>query len=89
LSLVLLLSVIGLLAAAILETLPWAWFLLPILVFGIAVLTGLLQLRAPAKVWAMLSMAQVFVLWKLLLLVKVAIGGSETQWRRTPRDEKS
>lgn len=89
LTVMLMLAVIGAGASAAFDQLPWLSFLLPIAIFGIAVLTGLVQLGAPRRVWVMLAMAPVFVVWKLILLAKVTFGSTETQWRRTPRDMKN
>ena len=55
-------------------------------VFAAAVLTGLLLNRAPAGVYLRLVSAPVFLLWKLLLLARLAIRPPETTWNRTPRD---
>jgi cellulose synthase/poly-beta-1,6-N-acetylglucosamine synthase-like glycosyltransferase len=86
LSIVLLLSFVGGLSATAVGPLsPW-WFLLPVCVFGAAVLTGLLQLRAPRKVWRLLCMAPIFVIWKLFLLAKIVSHPLETEWKRTPRE---
>ena len=86
LSLVLFVSAIGAAIASLTNALNPALFLLPILAFGAAVIVGLVHLRAPKRVWLLLSMAPIFVLWKLLLLGKVAIRSRETEWKRTPRD---
>jgi len=55
-------------------------------VFATAVLTGLLLNRAPAGVYLRLLSAPIFLLWKLLLLARLAIRPPEATWNRTPRD---
>lgn len=86
LSIVVLMTVTGLAVAPFLPGVPVAVFGAPVAAFGAAVLTGLIQLRAPAKVWLYIAAAPVFVLWKLALLFRVAAGPAETEWKRTPRD---
>jgi cellulose synthase/poly-beta-1,6-N-acetylglucosamine synthase-like glycosyltransferase len=86
LSVVLLLSLVGGLAAVVTGWLsPW-WFLAAPCVFALAVLTGLVQLRAPAKIWGSLCLAPIFVVWKLFLLVRIVSRRRETEWKRTPRN---
>jgi hypothetical protein len=55
-------------------------------VFAAAVVTGLWLNRAPAGVYLRLMTAPVFLVWKLLLLARLAFRPPETTWNRTPRD---
>jgi 1,2-diacylglycerol 3-beta-glucosyltransferase len=88
LSVVVLLGVIGIVLAW------WAgsaslWIVLASLgVFAIAVLSGLLQNRAPLAVYARLLGAPVFIVWKLALLARVALSRAPAAWQRTPRDPR-
>lgn len=86
LSVVLVLAALGFVGAWLAGGPPLWSFAVPVLVFALAVLTGLLQLRAPAKVFAYIAFAPVFIAWKLLLLAKIAFAPAETEWKRTPRD---
>jgi len=63
-------------------------FLIPLGVFGVTVLTGLLQLRPPFRTYLYLAAAPAFLAWKLLLLAKIALRPAETEWKRTPRSAK-
>ncbi|MEE4384559.1 MAG: glycosyltransferase family 2 protein [Pseudomonadales bacterium] len=53
--------------------------------FGAAVLTGLIQLRAPARLYGRIAFAPLFVIWKLTLLVRIRLLGGPDSWDRTPR----
>jgi len=55
-------------------------------VFATAVVTGLVLNRAPAGVYLRLLSAPAFLVWKLLLLARLAVRPPETTWNRTPRD---
>ena len=86
LSLVLLITFATAVLGVLSQAIPLYLFALPICAFGAAVVTGLVHLRAPKKVWLMLLSAPAFALWKLVLLARVAVGARESEWRRTPRD---
>jgi cellulose synthase/poly-beta-1,6-N-acetylglucosamine synthase-like glycosyltransferase len=55
--------------------------------FGAAVLTGLIQLRAPRRLYLQLLRAPAFVIWKLALLARVRLLGGPSAWTRTPRPQ--
>ena len=63
-------------------------FIASIAIFGLAVLSGLLQNRAPAGLYLRLLAAPAFVVWKLLLLLRVKAAAAPTTWQRTPRDPR-
>lgn len=52
----------------------------------IYLLTGLALVRAPKKVWLALVYAPVFIVWKLWLYVRVALGLDKQGWVRTKRN---
>lgn len=85
LSVVAFMAILGAGTALITDSLLVWLFTGVILVFAGAVLTGLVQLRAPARVWKLLCMAPVFLVWKLVLMLGVLLRPRETQWKRTPR----
>jgi cellulose synthase/poly-beta-1,6-N-acetylglucosamine synthase-like glycosyltransferase len=64
--------------------------LLPLLcctgVFVTLVVTGVIQSRMPLRAVGYLAGLPIFMTMKLALLVKTALGGSDT-WRRTPRSK--
>lgn len=63
-----------------------AWLLATILlVFALAVLSGLLQNKAGIAVYARLVGAPLFLIWKLALLARVRTAGAPSTWQRTPR----
>ena len=49
-------------------------------------ITGLALVRAPRKVWLALVYAPVFIVWKLWLYVRVALGLDKQGWVRTKRN---
>lgn len=49
-------------------------------------LTGLALVRAPKKVWLALLYAPIFVVWKIWLYVRVALGLDKQGWIRTKRN---
>ncbi len=53
----------------------------------IYLLTGLALVRAPKKVWLALVYAPIFIVWKLWLYVRVALGLDKQGWVRTKRNE--
>lgn len=57
-----------------------------LLVFGLAVLTGLVQLRMPARAYFYLALSPVFMLGKLLLFTRLTLSGPQKDWQRTPRN---
>ncbi|MEO6081345.1 MAG: glycosyltransferase family 2 protein [Steroidobacteraceae bacterium] len=57
-------------------------------IFGLAVLTGLILNRAPPGVYWRLASAPLFMVWKLGLLVRLALMPAETNWHRTPRNTR-
>jgi 1,2-diacylglycerol 3-beta-glucosyltransferase len=89
LSVVILLNGLGLMLSWWLESGAWLVFGASILVFAAAVLTGLIQNAAPAGVYLRLASAPLFVVWKLALLVRLAIAPAQATWNRTPRDRPS
>jgi cellulose synthase/poly-beta-1,6-N-acetylglucosamine synthase-like glycosyltransferase len=69
----------------------WLWglaMLICLAVIGLAILTSLLQLRAPLKVYGFIAAIPVFMLWKIPLLFRVTFGKSDAGWERTPRDNE-
>jgi len=89
LSAIILLALLGFGLALFLPA-PPAWlFLVPLLVFGITVMSGLIQLRAPFRTYLYIACAPAFVIWKLVLLAKLATKPTETEWKRTPRDAEA
>ncbi len=88
LSIVILLNLTGLLLSWLAASASLWIFLASIAVFGLAVLSGLLQNRAPGGVYWRLIAAPAFVVWKLALLLRVAIAPAPTTWQRTPRDPR-
>jgi 1,2-diacylglycerol 3-beta-glucosyltransferase len=50
-------------------------------------LTGLALVHAPKKVWLALLYAPIFIVWKLWLYVRVALGLDQEGWVRTKRNE--
>jgi cellulose synthase/poly-beta-1,6-N-acetylglucosamine synthase-like glycosyltransferase len=89
LSVVALLSIVGLVLSVSISSVSATAFLAAIAVFTAAVVTGLVQLRAPARVWGYLVLAPVFMTWKLGLLLRIVSGPIRTQWQRTPRATNS
>jgi 1,2-diacylglycerol 3-beta-glucosyltransferase len=66
---------------------PPLWLIVScIAIFAVAVVTGLVQLRAPVKTLLYIAMAPVFILMKLLIFVRLALGKKQSEWKRTPRD---
>ncbi|MGC4029169.1 MAG: glycosyltransferase family 2 protein [Steroidobacteraceae bacterium] len=57
-----------------------------VVVFGLAVFTGLVQLRMPARAFIYLALSPVFMLGKLVLFARLALSGPQKDWKRTPRD---
>ena len=86
LSVILSFAVIGFLGSLLIAGPPPLGFAVPIAAFAIAVMTGLIQLRAPPKVFVYIGLAPVFIAWKLCLLVRTALAPAQTEWKRTPRD---
>jgi 1,2-diacylglycerol 3-beta-glucosyltransferase len=79
------LSVVGAIAA-------WIWlpaavpvFLASLAVAGLMIVSALVQVKAPLRVWRGLALAPLFLVWKLLLLARLAFGRRSNAWRRTPR----
>lgn len=88
LSVVVLLSLLGF-ALAFATTSPPPWiFLVPLATFGLAVMTGLLQLRPPFRTYLYIAAAPAFMAWKLFLLASIALRPAETEWKRTPRSSE-
>jgi 1,2-diacylglycerol 3-beta-glucosyltransferase len=88
LSIIAVLSILGFaLASFIGNPSPWL-FVVPIGIFAVAVLTGLVQLRPPLRTYLYLAAAPAFLVWKLFLLATIALRPPETEWKRTPRGAK-
>jgi cellulose synthase/poly-beta-1,6-N-acetylglucosamine synthase-like glycosyltransferase len=68
--------------------LPIGVFVFSLACFASAVLTGLVQNRASAATYGLLVGAPLFMLWKLVLLSRLAVSPTPTAWNRTPRDRK-
>lgn len=85
-----LIAVAGLcLAGSLAVSLTWGAVMFAcVAVIGIAILTSLIQLRAPLKVYGYIAAIPMFMLWKIPLLVRVAFGKQEEGWQRTPRDNE-
>ena len=88
LSLVMLLNLVGLLLAWWVGSVSLWIFVASIGAFGLAVFSGLLQNRAPAGLYWRLLAAPAFIIWKLMLLLRVATAPAPTTWHRTPRDPR-
>lgn len=85
LSMVLLMAVMAI-ALAVWSGSASGWFsLASLVVFGIAVLSGLLQNRASWAVYARLAAAPLFVAWKIMLLIRIRNAAAPSTWQRTPR----
>jgi F0F1-type ATP synthase assembly protein I len=52
---------------------------------AIYLIIGLLLARAPARVWLALLYAPVFVVWKVVLYLRVLAGRERQGWIRTER----
>ncbi|MBM9521192.1 glycosyltransferase family 2 protein [Desulforhopalus vacuolatus] len=85
---------LSLLIAAILFSLAASWLLFPstlpigfacLLISVIYVASGQLLMRAPLRLWCYLASAPVYIVWKMLLYLKMALRGSENTWTRTTR----
>jgi 1,2-diacylglycerol 3-beta-glucosyltransferase len=63
-------------------------FIASLATFGAAVLSGLLQNRAPIGVYWRLLAAPAFVMWKAWLLLRVFFSAAPKTWQRTPRDPR-
>lgn len=63
-------------------------FAIAALIFAAAVLSALVQLRSPVRVFLYLAASPAFVLLKIALLLKLAIAGHAGGWTRTPRDSE-
>jgi hypothetical protein len=63
-------------------------FALSLAIFAAAVLSGLVQNRAPSGVYLRLLAAPAFVMWKVLLLARVLFAAAPKSWHRTPRDPR-
>lgn len=85
LSVVVLLNVMGLALAWWAEPVAVPVFFVSLASFTLAVLAGLVKNKAPAGVYWRLAAAPMFVVWKLVLLLRIAIRPAETSWNRTPR----
>lgn len=85
LSVVVLLNLLGLALAVVAGTSAWGVFAASLAIFAAAIVTGLLQNRAPAGIWLRLLATPAFVAWKVLLLVRVMLFPVRG-WQRTPRD---
>lgn len=88
LSVVVLVNLLGLAVAWSAGSRATAVFAASLLVFGAAVISGLVQNRAPVGVWWRLLAAPAFVAWKLVLLLRIAAAPRMRDWQRTPRDPK-
>jgi cellulose synthase/poly-beta-1,6-N-acetylglucosamine synthase-like glycosyltransferase len=86
LSVVILLDLVGLALAWCAGSASLGVFGASLVIFGTALLTGLLQNRAPMGLWWRLLATPAFVAWKLVLLLRVALAPAAKGWQRTPRD---
>ena len=77
------------LGASLLVSFNWSLAMLAcIALIGLAIITSLVQLRAPLKVYGYIASIPAFMLWKIPLLFRVAVGKSGGGWERTPRDNE-
>jgi cellulose synthase/poly-beta-1,6-N-acetylglucosamine synthase-like glycosyltransferase len=85
LSMLVVLSATGLVAA--LFGAPWLAFpfAAALLVFGAAVISGAIQLRMPGRAWLLLAGLPFFLLFKFYLFGKLALQRRPAGWTRTPR----
>jgi 1,2-diacylglycerol 3-beta-glucosyltransferase len=56
---------------------------------ALAVVTGLLQVRTPARTWMYLAATPLFVMFKVVLFVKLFLARKPAGWNRTPRDSEN
>ena len=85
-----LIAIIGMcVIGSVFVSLNWTMFMLACLgIIGLAILVGLLQLHAPPKVYGYIAAVPLFMLWKIPLLLRVALGKNQDGWQRTPRDNE-
>lgn len=83
---VIMLSVIGAIISSLPGAAPISIFSITLIVFSIAIVTGLVQNKAPLAVYLRLAAAPAFLFWKLWLVAKVSVMPSNGTWQRTPRD---
>lgn len=57
-----------------------------VVAFGLAVLSGLMQLRASPSIWMRLALAPGFLLWKLTVVWYAILRRKTSGWVRTPRN---
>jgi 1,2-diacylglycerol 3-beta-glucosyltransferase len=88
LSVVILLNLLGLAMAWWAGSGAAMVFAASLAVFGGAVVSGLIQNRAPGGVWWRLVAAPAFIAWKLVLLLRLALAPRTRAWQRTPRNPK-
>ncbi|MEO8313446.1 MAG: glycosyltransferase family 2 protein [Pseudomonadota bacterium] len=88
LSIVIFLNIVGASAAWLVDSVALWVFITSLAIFAAAVLSGLLQNRAPAGVYLRLLAAPAFVMWKAVLLVRVLFSSTPKAWQRTPRDPR-
>jgi cellulose synthase/poly-beta-1,6-N-acetylglucosamine synthase-like glycosyltransferase len=88
LSMLVVLSVTGFIAAYFSE--PWLAFPFgaALLVFGAAVVSGAIQLRMPAGAWLLLTGFPLFLLFKFYVFGKLALQRRAPDWNRTPRSDE-
>lgn len=85
---------LSLLLATIMATILISWVILPttlpipLLCLGIVffyVASGQLLMKAPLRLWLYLASAPLYVIWKLMLYLKMALWGRGNKWTRTIR----
>lgn len=64
-----------------------AFFACCFVAFALAVLSGLIQLRASPAIWVRLALAPGFFLWKLSIMWSVGLSRTASSWTRTPRNK--
>lgn len=85
---------LSLLIMAVMAALVASWLLVPttlavpmiclaIIIFYVA--SGQLLMRAPLRLWCYLASAPFYVVWKLILYIKMAFWGRGGKWTRTVR----
>ena len=81
--------VLGIIAAFIISALFFQETLLYPVLFFLAILfyvaSGQLLMRAPLRLWCYLAAAPLYIFWKLIIYVKMAIFGKGDRWVRTIR----
>ena len=59
-----------------------------LLALAVCIVAGPLMRKAPARVWLYLAAVPVFLLWKMLLFLRLLLRRSAATWQRTPRDSE-